>query len=476
MERTEKFRLKRSVKMDMIENKVYLVSKKSPDRKYAYLDPMAALVVEMLNRGKSLTETVQVIDDLLHCGYENAEEKVNNILFILRDYLTKESGRNTQSDIDIKNMLREGSREFDLIVPRMSVPKKISFNLTEYCPRQCIYCFNGAKCSSGINVSNTFLTPARFQEVIDEVIELGIPFVEVGGGDPLVNPDILEYIRILSVLDDSRKGISTKAYVSPKLALQLRENGLTEIQVSLDSLDEKMADQMMGIKGSYREVMESIKNLRAVGINVGIKAVITSLNVYGIPRLFQYFIDEGIKKILFNYYNFSANRHSKKFFPSNDQLAWLKGQMESLLIKAEEQHVYTDYRNIYYEDIRSSGCSMELKNYTRNQCGGMKGEFTVRYDGKVIFCPTICYCDDFVVGDLKRDSIRDVWNSSVLAEWDQPESKREKYKGTECYSCPLYAKCHFRRCYIRQYDANKNFFSKDPLCPYGDPDYAQFME
>ncbi len=476
MESTKKYTLKPFIKLDMIESKVYLVSKKNSDIKYAYLDPLAALAVDLLNKGADITKTAQVINELLHCGYGNAEEKVNNILFILRDYLMEErTGKSPQSALDIKSMLQEGSRDFNLIVPRLTVPKKISFNMTEYCPRQCIYCFNGAKHAFG-SVPNKFLSPTRFREVIDEVIELGIPFVEVGGGDPMINPDILEYIRILSVLDDSRKGISTKAYISPEYAIRLQESGLTEIQVSLDSLDEQTADQMMGISGSYREVMESINNLREVGINVTVKAVITSLNIYGIPELFNYFIDAGIKKILFNYYNFSANRHSKKFFPSNEQLTWLSEQMEELLKKAERQHVHTDYRNVHYEDIRSSGCSMVLKSYMRNQCGGMKGEFTVRYDGKVIFCPTICYCDDFVVGDLKKDSIYDIWNSKLLDEWDQPETKREKYKGTECYNCSLYTKCHFRRCYIRQYDANRRFFSKDPLCPYGDPDYVQFME
>lgn len=448
-----------------------------PNIKYAYLDPLVALVVYKLNTGNSVEEVASEVADFLQCEYTIAEEKVNNIVFILRDYLIEtNSTKNIRRSIDLKNILVEGSRDFEPIVPRSSVPKKISFNLTEYCPRQCIYCFNGAKLSANNAIPNTFLSPARFKEVIDEVLALGIPFIEIGGGDPLINPDILQYIQILSAVDDSKKGISTKSYVSPEFAIQLREHGLNEIQVSIDSLNPQTADMLMGVKNSYREVTETINNLRKAGINVTIKAVITSFNIYDIPSLFENFIDSGIKKILFNYYNFSSNRHSKKLFPTNSQLTWLSANMEKLLKKAEQEQVYTDYRDITYEDIRSTDCSMMLKSYTRNQCGGMKGEFTVRYDGKVIFCPTICYCDDFVVGDLKIDGIYDIWTSSLLDEWDRPESKREKYHGTECYDCKLYDKCHFRRCYIRQYDANNRFFSKDPLCPYGDPNYSQFIE
>lgn len=474
----KKYILRSFIKIDKIEDKIYLVSRTTPSVKYAYLDPFVAVVVHMLNNCICIDDVAKCVTNLLHCRYEIAEEKVNNIIYILRDYMIEvdEDIKNIRRPLDIKDMLAEGNRDFDPVVQQLAVPKKISFNLTEYCPRQCIYCFNGAKYSVDNSIPNTFLSPARFKEVIDEVKALEIPFIEIGGGDPLIHPDILQYIEVLSTVDDSKKGISTKAYVSPEFAVQLRAHGLTEIQVSIDSLNPQTADKLMGVKNSYREIIESINNLRKAGVNVTIKAVITSLNVYEIPSLFEHFIDIGIKKILFNYYNFSSNRHSKKLFPTNDQLKWLSENMRELLKKAERKQVHTDYRNISYEDIRSSNCSMELKSYTRNQCGGMKGEFTVRYDGKVIFCPTICYCDDFVVGDLKVDGVYDIWTSQSLKEWDQPETKREKYRGTECYDCKLYTKCHFRRCYIRQYDANKQFFSKDPLCPYGDPNYVQFME
>lgn len=432
--------------------------------KCVYLNPIAALMLNYILK-LNINNAIDCISKILNI--DNAKHQVEKLIIKLNEYLQEsvdereEKGINTDESINILNK----SREMIKPLQKEEIPESINFYLTKYCPRHCIYCFAGAKYSKKRVKEHEFLSPERFKEVILESEKLGVKKIEISGGDPFAISNVFDYIDIMVKYSTAQWSVSTKAYISKEDATRLKEINLKEIQVSIDTLNEECADKLMGCKGAFKEVIETIDNLLNVGIEVHTNTVITSLNIYDIPNMFNIFVTEGIKYIRFSYYYISGNRHNDQLFPSNEQFAWLNEKMRDLVKKARENGIYTNFEE-HEPNIR------ENNKKNRVLCGGFNSKMAVRWDGCVVFCDSLNYYDEFVVGNLKEKSIMEIWNSKRAKDMSNPSYFHEKYKGTKCYNCHLFNNCFYKRCYVRTLKTYGKLFDMDPACPLNeDKDY-----
>lgn len=275
--------------------------------------------------------------------------------------------------------------------------------------------------------------------------------------------NIVDYIEIMVKFFPYEWGTSTKAYISEETAEKLQAVGLKEMQVSLDSFNPEHANQLMGDSHAFDEVIATMNNLKKAGIEVTLKAVITSLNIYDIPDYFRKGVELGIKHIRVSYYYASANRHSDALKPTNQQLEWLNNTMPDVLEFLKGHGVTTDYyKHPLYSPVHGD---------ERIFCGGYTKSMSVRYDGQTLFCDSLNHTDEFVSGNLKDKSIMEIWNSEEAQNMGCPEYFKEKFIGTKCYNCKLYHNCFYKRCYVRSYNTYGKYFEVDPACPYGEKDY-----
>ncbi|WP_367883270.1 SPASM domain-containing protein [Thermococcus peptonophilus] len=88
-------------------------------------------------------------------------------------------------------------------------------------------------------------------------------------------------------------------------------------------------------------------------------------------------------------------------------------------------------------------------------------------DGRVTVCERLANLDWLIVGDLKKESVRDVWESERV-RWFR-NLPRELYRGTPCYSCQYFETiCQPRGgiCLLSSYALNGRFFGPDSMCPF----------
>ena len=467
MDFNKKYKLKRQYHLDIVEGGHYIVS--YTNVKCAFLNPLAAVMVKNIIAHATLEEVAENVSQIFKINIEDAKNRVQKLMGRLDDFFELDFKNDSSQFIEMS--IEEGyntltkNREYVCPITKEPYPRKLKFYLTDYCPRRCIYCFAGAKyLPAGEKVKTEFLSVERFKEIILEARDIGVPNIEISGGDPFVLDNITDYLKVMIDYFPYDWGTSTKSFISLSEAEKLKAIGLKEMQVSLDSLNPNTADKLMGVKGAYDEVISTINNLMTVGITVVTKATITSQNIYDIPFLFVKLIDMGIKHLRFSYYYISANRHKDMLYPSDDQFKWLNENMIKPLEYAEKMGVTTDYYNHEMYDIN--------KNDTKRVfCGGFVGNMCVRYDGGVLFCDSLNHCDEFIVGNLKEKGILEIWNSKEVSEINDPDHFKEKYKGTKCYTCHMYRNCFYKRCYVRSFTQTGKYFDVDPACPFGDANY-----
>lgn len=108
------------------------------------------------------------------------------------------------------------------------------------------------------------LSAREIVRLVDYFVKLGVNKVRFTGGEPLVRKDCVDIIRDVSKLDGLKKiAITTNGLVLSRKLDELKSAGLNQINISLDTLEEKKFEFIAKRKG-WSRVMESIdKSLNA---------------------------------------------------------------------------------------------------------------------------------------------------------------------------------------------------------------------
>lgn len=95
----------------------------------------------------------------------------------------------------------------------------------------------------------------------------------------------------------------------------------------------------------------------------------------------------------------------------------------------------------------------------------MQDEIIVLPDGKVTVCDQLYWNEKFIIGDLAKSSIEEVWNSDRVREiLDQKQSLVKE--ASACKQCDIFDSCFAYRCWVDVIKAygDDNMDYPDPRC------------
>ncbi len=135
--------------------------------------------------------------------------------------------------------------------------------VTEKCNLRCTYCMP----EEGVDFKNgeQILSAEETLRVIGVLARMGVKKVRFTGGEPLVRKDIVELVRgAASTPGVQAVHMTTNGIIFPKYAKQLREAGLTGVNISLDTHESDKFMRITRRKGEDK-VMESIQTALDLG-------------------------------------------------------------------------------------------------------------------------------------------------------------------------------------------------------------------
>ena len=155
-------------------------------------------------------------------------------------------------------------------VLRKQVPMTVMIALTYRCQCACVHCS-----ASGLSGEKPELTTQEIKNIIAAARELGVPKIGFTGGEPLLRADLPELVACaaghgLSVSIDTN-GI----LLSEKTAAALKEAGISNINVSLDSADPERHDRLRKSAGCFEAALAGVKHCAALGIPAVVSTYIT---------------------------------------------------------------------------------------------------------------------------------------------------------------------------------------------------------
>ncbi|MGD0059739.1 MAG: GTP 3',8-cyclase MoaA [Verrucomicrobiia bacterium] len=129
----------------------------------------------------------------------------------------------------------------------MHIVTYMRISVTDRCNERCAYCLPHDVAIEWLP-KGQILTYEEILRVARVATSLGVTKFRVTGGEPLVRKNVVEFIGQLNKLPGVTDiGLSTNATLLAPLAHQLRANGVSKVNISLDTLD---ADRYRELSGN----------------------------------------------------------------------------------------------------------------------------------------------------------------------------------------------------------------------------------
>ncbi len=183
----------------------------------------------------------------------------------------------------------------------------IRVSVTKQCNFRCQYCMP----ATPLNFfdDEELLPLDNVLEFLKIAIDEGVKKIRITGGEPLLRKGLDEFIAKLHAYNNEvALVLSTNGFLLKKMAKDLKNAGLVQVNVSLDSLK---SDRVLKIsqKDALKNTLEGIEESLKVGLKLKLNTVvIKSVNDDEILELLEYAKNRSIQ---IRYIEFMENTHAK---------------------------------------------------------------------------------------------------------------------------------------------------------------------
>src|SRR5438477_10333538 len=341
-------------------------------------------------------------------------------------------------------------------------PYALLAEITYRCPLHCPYCSNpvalpvaallgeAPRRPQGGGYSNGELTTDEWRRVIREAAALGVLQIGFSGGEPLARRDLAELVRAAREANLYTNLITSGIGLDDDRVRALRDAGLDSIQLSFQSDNTDLADEIAGARTHQRK-LDAAAKIRAAGIPLSLNFVIHRRNIDRLVEMIalaEFLQAERVELANVQFYGWAfLNRAA--LLPTREQVGRAReiatAAKARLAGKIDIFYVLPDY----YE-TRPKPC---LNGWGQRY-------LTVNPIGDVFPCPTA----SSAIPDLRFENVR---ARSLDWIWRESESFN-RFRGTEwmpepCQSCPQ-REIDFGGCRCQAALLTGNAANTDPVC------------
>ncbi len=283
----------------------------------------------------------------------------------------------------------------------LAAPLYVAWQITNECNLACLHCIEES--GPGKAFKDELSTEEAFA-VIDHLIAAEVPYVSFSGGEPMVRPDFFEMVERITKGGVGLKIETNGHYLTQESCRRLKSLNVKAVQVSLDGASTASFNKMR-VHGRFEAALEGIGHLREAAIPIEINFVPARFNIHEIAQA----VDLSFKSGAYSFYTgkimYTGNAVRTWHITAPDEADYPKF-FETLRAKTKE---YEGRMRVYFHEM---GLLEELRYRLINPAA----LFIILPNGRVKLINAL----PFVCGDLRRDSLAEVWRNFQRA-WKDPK-------------------------------------------------------
>ncbi len=376
-----------------------------------HLNPTAALMAWLILEGKPQEERVRALTSKYSVSKKQAEADLSSFLFQL-DELLRPDGACPVHELDTDTLAPFSARP--------SAPYRMDLALTYRCNNDCAHCYNARE--------RNFpeLSTEQWKKILDGLWELGVPHIVFTGGESTLREDLPELIAHaesngqITGLNTNARRLADMTYVQ-----KLVDAGLDHVQITVESSDEVIHDEMMQAKGAHRQTIRGLKNVLETRLYVMTNTTMLRSNVHTIPATLDFLAELGVPTIGLN-----ALIYSGQGLTVGTGLH--ENELQPILDMATRKTAERGQKLIWYTPTQYCEFDPTASNLGVKGCTAALYSMCIESNGNVLPCQSY-YTP---VGNILSDSWDSIWNHPLSTQLRERQGLPEK-----CEGCPVVAEC-----------------------------------
>ena len=274
-----------------------------------------------------------------------------------------------------------------------SAPYRMDLALTYRCNNDCDHCYNAR--------SRRFpeMDVDHWKKVIDKVWDLRIPHIVFTGGEPTLYNGLVDLVSyaenlgLITGLNTNGRKLADKEFLD-----SLVEAGLDHVQITLESHDPGIHDQMVMAKGAWDETVTGLKNVLESRLYVMTNTTLLTHNKDSINETLLFLADLGVPTIGLNALIYAGKGAEVGTGLREEELPHLLDEARALTQSNGQRLIwYTPTQYCHFNplqlDLGVKGCTAALYN------------MCVEPNGDVIPCQSYYQS----LGNLLEKSWKEIW-------------------------------------------------------------------
>jgi radical SAM protein with 4Fe4S-binding SPASM domain len=348
------------------------------------------------------------------------------------------------------------------IVVNMSVNQGFEFfvqwHLTERCNLRCRHCYQtGGKVGeiglpeAGKVIDHVADTLKAWEEAYDIAF---LPSFNVTGGEPFLREDIFQVLERIGTGGFDTYILSNGILIDRDKAKRLSDLSVKGVQVSLEG-PENIHDTIRG-KGSFAGALKGVSHLLEAGIVVTLNVTLSTVNADHFQEMINLASHAGVQRLGFS--RLVPSGRGKQMLATMLDAERVRELYEKIFSAplAELAIVTGDPLALHFDSPALEG---EAGTIPVGGCAAGVSGLTLLADGTITPCRRLAV----PVGNILRDSLRELWATSPVLE---SLRDRSKYAG-KCGTCRRWANCRGCRAIAYSYSQSRgqpDFLAEDPQC------------
>lgn len=444
------------------------------------IHPIYAMMFSLLSEPIELSKAIEELAYFFSISEAEAEKMIIPFIHTEEPFYTSYGGTNNGFP---KNLVIDASKAFadpilytpdqfsyeelDFKRERLYVaPASLGFMVNNTCATDCLYCYaDKTKKAETLSWDNV-------EKIVLEAANLNLVNFTLLGGEVFLYEKWRDLLDILKKCNFNVDFISTKLPLKEKDIKDIKHYNL-RIQISLDSLNSEKLMKLLHVGENYVEqIKNTIKLLEQYGVNFQVATVLTNVND-SVENLVE------IHDFLNDFKNISRweirvafrSLYSREDF--ND-FKISKEKIDAIAQWGDEINKITNLNILWVPDEtdRYFETSKGSSDFRGNRCSANYSNIMIMPDGKVTICEQLYWNKHFIIGDVKEQTLAEIWNSKRALELSFP--KKEDFRDESvCKTCEIFDDCfsYPNKCFadiLKGYGLD-NWDYPDPRCEKAPP-------
>jgi len=267
-----------------------------------------------------------------------------------------------------------------------SMPLSISIEPTTSCNLRCPECPSGLR---QFTRPTGMLQLKRFEKIIEEQRKTLINIMFYFQGEPYLNPDFLQMVKIANQNKIFTVTSTNAHYLTDENSKKTIESGLDKLIISIDGTTQdtyeqyRVGGQLEKVIAGTKNILKWRKELKSKSPHVVFQFLVVKPNQHQIDDVYRLAEELGVDEVALKTAQVYDFENGNELIPTIEK--------------------YSRY-------AQNSGGKWQIKNKLLNQCWRMWSGCVITWDGLVVPC---CFDKDakHQLGDLKQHSFKEIWHS-----------------------------------------------------------------